>query len=553
MINIVDYNNFYEVFFAYNPRLIGEIKGIPGRRFNIEKKCWTIPVSSKDQLINWASRYRSSFQKNIELPIVVDDTVMPDLKINIPLKKELFPYQKQGVAYAIDKKRVIIADQPGLGKTAQAIAVAEAVQAKCVLVICPATLKENWYREFKMWSNRKPMILCNSVKKSFASFYRVGMANAFICNYESLKKYFVQEIKQPIDEKTGKKKPLRLNHIKFNELINMFDMVIVDEAHRCKDGKNLQTKLVMGISKGKEYILALTGTPVVNKPKDLLSQLYIIQHLNESFGGYQTFMNQFCFGPKGASNLSQLNYLLKKNCYYRREKKEVLTELPEKMRQIVKCEITTEVEYNKALNDLETFLRENLKKTDDEISKSMRGEIMVRMGILKKISAEGKIETVADYIQEVVDANEKIVVFVHHKSIANSLKTKFPGALMITGDHVGIERQSAIDNFQNDLNCNVIICSIKAAGVGITLTASSRVAFVELPWHQADCDQCEDRCHRIGQKDSVQCTYFLGSNTIDEHIFDIIQRKRKIANEITGTDDNIEVSIIDELISIFKK
>ncbi len=108
-------------------------------------------------------------------------------------------------------------------------------------------------------------------------------------------------------------------------------------------------------------------------------------------------------------------------------------------------------------------------------------------------------------------------------------------------------RQHAVDSFQKDAKTNLIICSIKAAGVGITLTSSSRVAFVELPWHAADCDQCEDRTHRIGQKNSVQCTYFLGKDTIDEDIYKIIESKRKVANTITGSVDNVQREIIDRL------
>lgn len=553
MISIVETQNAYEVTFPYKPTLVNEIKAIPGRRFVYDRKCWSVPASSKDELLKWAYRYTSN-PFNIEAPAsVYEAEEMPELEIEVPLKRTLFPYQRTGVAYGLTKKRIIIADEPGLGKTAQAIALSVAAKAKCVLVICPATLKENWRREFLAWSDRKPMILTDKFKRSFRQYYNVGMVDTFITNYESLKKYFVDEVVQPIDPDTGKKKPLRLNNIRFNEAINMFDFIIIDEAHRCKDGRGQQTKFVMGIAKGKEWVLNLTGTPVVNKPNDLVAQLYIINQLNEVFGGYRKFVDRYCAGPNGSSNLKELNHLLKQSCFYRREKKDVLKDLPDKMRQIVKCDIATRAEYDKALADLETYMRENLKKTEGEIDTSMRGEVMVRMGILKQISARGKIDSVTEFIEEIVNAGEKIVVFVHHKEIAKALLERFPGSLLITGENVGENRQKAIDDFQHNPDKHVIICSIKAAGVGITLTASSRVAFVELPWHPADCDQCEDRCHRIGQKDSVQCTYFLGDGTIDEDIYEIIQKKREMANAVTGTEDTIEVSMIDELISLLQK
>jgi SWI/SNF-related matrix-associated actin-dependent regulator 1 of chromatin subfamily A len=379
------------------------------------------------------------------------------------------------------------------------------------------------------------------VKNTWHQYYRVGMIKVFIVNYESLKKYFVESIDKGDDE------ALRLNHIRFKENINVFKAVIGDELHRCKDGKTQQTKFMMGISRGKDYILGLTGTPVVNKPKDLVSQLHIINRLGD-LGGYKYFMNRYCGGNgTGAFNLEELNYKLSTNCFFRRQKKEVLQELPDKMRQIVLCDISTRKEYKEALNDLGEYLTKWKNKTDAEVEKSLRGEIMVRIGICKNISARGKMNEVIDHIDDVIESGHKIVVFIHQKEIAAALKKHYPKAVSITGDDGMDARQYAVDSFQKDAKTNIIICSIKAAGVGITLTSSSRVAFVELPWHAADCDQCEDRCHRIGQKDSVQATYFLGKNTIDEDIYKIIESKRKIANIITGSADNVQREIIDRI------
>ena len=186
----------------------------------------------------------------------------------------------------------------------------------------------------------------------------------------------------------------------------------------------------------------------------------------------------------------------------------------------------------------------------------MRGEVMVMIGILKKIAAKGKIDEVTEHIKEVVEAGEKIVVFAWHKEIVYALKEAIPGSVTVVGDDSMDARQSAVDSFQSDPKTQVIICNIKSGGVGITLTASSRVAFIELPWHPADADQCEDRCHRIGQKNSVQCSYFLGANTIDEYIYDIIEKKRAIVNQVTGAEEEIETverNMVDQLIGIFKQ
>jgi SWI/SNF-related matrix-associated actin-dependent regulator 1 of chromatin subfamily A len=375
------------------------------------------------------------------------------------------------------------------------------------------------------------------------------MAQVFITNYESLKKYFVAEINQPIDPKTGKKVPLTLKHIKFKDNINLFKSVIVDESHRLKDLKTQQTKFTKGICTGKEYILLLTGTPVVNKPRDLISQLGILDQLSK-FGGYMNFNKWFC---ERDDRWRELNVLLRRNCFFRREKKDVLTQLPAKMRQAVLCDITTQKEYGDAMADLEMYLKRYRQATDEQVARSLRGEIMVKIGILKNISARGKLTDVVDYVSDVVDSGEKIILFVHLKDVAETLKKFFPAAATILGSDDMQTRQRNIDMFQKDENCQIIICSIKAAGVGITLTASSRVAFVELPWHPADCEQCEDRAHRIGQTDSVQCTYFLGKETIDEWIYQIISEKREMSKQITGAREEIEESIMDGIINLLSK
>lgn len=541
----------FEVQFQYKPFLVDAIKKIPGRYYAGERKLWVIPAKSKDALFNWAKAFGPLTVEKQTPAQVGEIEPLPELMIDIPLLREPFPYQRNGIAYAIDKRRCIFGDQPGLGKTGQAIAATIGVQSKCILVICPATLRENWKREWKIWTGRESLILTDRIKHTWPTYYSIGMINVFICNYESLKKFFIEKIERPKDEK-GKEKPLRLNHIFFKKNIELFDTVIIDESHRCKDGKTQQAKFVMGISRAKPNIFALTGTPVVNKPIDLIPQLTIINRLGD-FGGYTGFKNRYCQGASEASNLRELNYLLHQKCFFRREKKDVLKDLPDKMRNIIRSEIANRPEYQKAENDLVTYLKENLGKTDAEITKSMRGEVMVLIQILKKISARGKILDVLEHIQEVVDAGEKIVVFAHHKEIVAALKSVVKGAVTIVGDDSMDERQRAVDAFQRDPKVQVIICNIKSGGVGITLTASSRVCFIELPWHPADCDQCEDRTHRIGQKNAVQVTYFLGHETIDEYIYQIIEKKRAIANEVTGAKEEIETNVVDEFINLFMK
>lgn len=553
MRSIIETNGVYTIHFdGFDRRMIDAIKLIPGRSFNYHQKTWSVPVSSKTYLLDFAKKYHFQVGDNSRPPAIDPKSMrlpeMPVLNRDIPLKMQLFPYQRQGVAYALEKKKVIIGDQPGLGKTAQAIATVIAANAFPCLVICPSSLKMNWEREFEMWGSHKATILSDSIKDSWDMLYRMQYADIFITNYESLKKYFVTRIDQPIG-KDGKKVPLRLNHIKFSSKINLFKSLIVDESHRVKDISTQQTKFVKGISVGKEYVLLLTGTPVVNKPNDLISQLGILDKMGE-FGGYQNFVTNYCHND---DRYHELNYLLKKNCFYRREKTDVLKDLPAKMRQIVLCDITSRKEYNDALTDLEDYLKRYKQATDAQVQKSMKGEIMVRIGILKNISARGKIKDAVEYISDVIDSGEKLILFTHLREVQDQIKKFFPSAVTILGDDDTATRQANVDRFQKDPKVQLIICSIKAAGVGITLTASSRVAFLELPWHPADCEQCEDRAHRIGQTDSVQCIYLLGKNTIDEHIYDIIDKKRSVSNQITGAKNEVEESVQNGVINLLSK
>lgn len=545
---VIDRGNEYVLEFSYRKNIVEAIKQLPGRRFNYREKTWSVPKGHQRELQAFAQKHGFSFQgyKPPEQEIPVN--AMPDLTVDLDLKRELFPFQKTGVAYCLDKKRLIVGDQPGLGKTTQAFATIIAAQAFPCLIICPSSLKINWQREIEQFTNHKAIILNDSVKSNFNIFYEAGLAQFFIVNYESLAKYFVEKIDDP-----GYKKPLRINHIHFKkQACDFFKAVIIDESHRVKSLKTKQTKFTKGICIGKEYVLALTGTPVINKPKDLIAQLGIIDRFRE-FGGYSEFVQRYCDGPKEASNLKELNSRLRNLCFYRRDKADVLKDLPPKTRKIILCDINTRKEYSDALADLENYLREYRNASDDQIRRSMRGEVMVKIGVLKNISARGKMKEVVEFVDDLIEQGEKVVLFGHLKEVLGKIKDHYKDCVSITGDDDTNARQQAVDRFQNDPKCKLIVCSIQAAGVGITLTSSTNVAFIELGWHPAIMDQCEDRCHRIGQKDNVTCTYFLGKNTIDEWVYKIIDEKRSMSNEVTGANDNTEEEIIDKVFNLFNQ
>ena len=491
------------------------------------------------------------------------------------LRVEPYPYQREGIAYGLDKKRLIIGDEPGLGKTLQSIGIVDTADAYPCLVICPSSLKINWKREFEKFTDKKALVLDNSTRTTWPYLLKMGMFHVAVVNYESLRKFFVWDIKGG--------KSFRLKDVVFCPQIKMFRSIIIDESHRVKDPSAQQAIFTKGLSVGKEWIILLSGTPVVNRPADLISQLSIMGRLVSDFGGRSDFLQRYGGGDgkrenkprrfarteeekiqqqierekeeeeKRPRNLGELSARLYGTCMIRREKAKVLSQLPDKTRIDLYVEISNSAEYNLAASDLATYLQAYTQCTDWEIRRKMRMEALVRFMTLRQLATLGKVAQAVDFIRTFLENGKKLIVFCSLHEVVDQLLKFFPKAVTVTGRDTGANKQASVDAFQNNPDVQLIICSIKAAGVGLTLTASSNVAFIELAWTYADCCQCEDRAHRIGQKDNVTCYYLLGRGTIDQTVYSLIHRKKSIAAEIMNADDDIPTDemYFNELVSIF--
>lgn len=550
------YGSYYAVKFdRYRQQVVDKFKEsitVDGRRWDKASGAWIVPATNKGKAeLDQFSYFIKHFEPVIwgdQKAVKSDEDVaytlpdMPDLDGDHGLKIEPYPYQLQGIARGLQLKRFINGDDMGLGKTLEAIATINKANAFPCLVICPNVVKINWQREWAKFTDKKAMVLTDSVRESWPFFWQTGMNQVFIVNYESLRKYFVRRI--------TKSEKWTLKDVEFHQTINLFKSVIIDESHKVKSTSTQQSKFCKGIASGKEYIILLTGTPVVNKPNDLVCQLGIMDRMID-FGGWKYFMSRYCSGPNGASNLKELNFMLWKNCFFRREKSKVLTQLPDKVRQVMSCDITNRKEYQDAERDLIDYLKRYKEADDEKIQKSLKGEVMVRIGILKDITARGKLKEVIDFVKDFRENGKKIILFCNLHEIVDRLLAAFPSAVCVTGRQNMEEKQASVDAFQKNPKTDVIICSIKAASAGITLTAASDVAFIELPWTYAECDQAESRAHRIGQKDSVNCYYLLGRRTIDQKLYRIIEEKKHISNAILGAEDNIQTNIVDMMAHMF--
>lgn len=560
---IIEKEHCFYIQFDFNKRINNAIMKLPDVQYDSKYKRWECPVHYRNQVMSFGERHGFELPEKKSVRRVFDQPIgeMPKLNKEIKLNLTPYDYQKEGIAYGIEKGSVINGDACGLGKTGQSIATIIAQNLFPCLIICPASLKLNWEQEWLLWtSDHKPLILTDSVKHTWPVFNQMGMFDVFIVNYESLKKYFVVNTEVPPGEKFSVK------YVNFHPNINLFKSCVVDECHRIKEPSSQQSKLTYGITRGKINLL-LSGTPVVNKPVDLLTQLMIVDKIHH-FGGVKGFKEMAADNERWP----EINHILRSNCYFRREKRNVLKDLPDLYRQKVYCTLTNQDEYDAGMADLAIYLKEWKQATDSQIARSMRGKVMVQMGVLKNISARGKLADVAEYINDVVDSGEKLIAFVYLHEVVDKLKESYSTALYFTGKESEQQRNSAVHNFQRCVVCDkryerhsdsdhdfepsehqLIFVNYAAGGVGITLTAASRIAHIELPWTPKDVEQDEGRAHRISQKNAVQDVFFIGKGTIDEYIYQIIADKREMSNIVTGAEDLTEESVMDSIIELLMK
>jgi len=521
---IIKYEAYwFYLYFEYDINLIEKVREIPRARYSSILRAWSAPLESALEVLEFATDTKAQINESCTEPFIearkmhervaASRAITSDLVID-GLGGELMPFQKAGVEYAINSKRCFIADEMGLGKTVQALAVIHKLNTYPAIIVCPASLKINWQREAQKWLPKNILVEVLRGRKG-----DVPKADVIIVNYDILE-YWA---------------PL-LTHGK---------AVIFDESHYCKNPKAKRTKAAIALAdKIEEPIFCLTGTPVLNNPSELTAQLRILGRLKE-FGGASKFRDAY----SGAKHLPELNRRLRQSMYVRRRKIDVLKELPPKRWSDVIVEPAFEhmKKYREAESDLISYLAEraedNAKKAGATTyeareaaliatMKAQSAEQLVAVNTLKRLASEAKYSSAIEWIDNFLTSDNKLIVFTWHKELANRI-TKHYQAVKLTGDSSMEERSNAVDTFQTDPDCKVFVSTLKAGGVGITLTAASDVLFLEQGWTPADMDQAADRAHRIGQKDSVTAWTLIAEGTIDEDIKELIAYKRELVDAST--------------------
>jgi len=517
---------FYESDRAEFIELVEKIKTLPGREFNPTLKFWVAPASTfvVEQLIKW----------KFDIDNRIEDWYMANsskqIKLAMPENLNLYKFQEEGVNRIEQLNgRALLADEMGLGKTIQTIAwLSVRKELRPVIIVVPAAIKLNWLRELSKWLPDEPVSTVYGQTPSSAIGPETRIA---IINYDILQHH---------SESILKLHP---------------QVLVIDECHYCKNEKAQRTKAIRSLSREIKHIIAISGTPIISRPSEFFTTLNVLRR--DIWPSSWRFLNRYCNGFHngfgwnftGSKNSDELHDTLTRTVMIRRLKKDVLQHLPAKQRSIVPIEITNRAEYNSAQTDLIEWVKQNI--SDDSAARISRAEAITRVEYLKQIAVKGKLESISEWIDIMIDSGNKLVLYATHHSVIDYFMNRYRDkAVKVDGRDSLSDRQLAIDTFQSSDSCRLFIGNIKAAGVGITLTAASNVAFAELGWTPGEHDQAEDRVHRIGQTaESINAWYLLAKDTIEEEIAKVIDSKRKVLDKVldgTLTEDESLLTVLME-------
>ena len=428
---------------------------------------------------------------------------------------------------------LLLADEMGLGKTIQAIGLINACpDILTVLIVCPASLKNNWKRELERWLTVPMEIAVVS-----ASTDVLPKANVLIVNYDLLHRF----IWAPVD------------------------LLVLDEAHYCKNPLARRTKKALALRADRK--LFMTGTAILSRPIEVYPLVKALDPKNwpsrHAFGMRYCagFMGDWGADFSGASHLDELHDRLRTTIMLRRQKAEVLKDLPAKTRQIIELPADSRVllREKRIRGVLETAALLSTS-TNAEYAQRVKAlsrakqEAFENLAVVRHETALAKVPQVIDFVTEVLESTTKVVLFAHHRDVIENLAVGLSAfqPVVLTGNTPINERQKLVDKFQNDPTCRLFIGNIQAAGVGITLTAASHVIFAELDWVPGNMSQAEDRCHRIGQRDSVLVQHLVLEGSLDASIARALVDKQAVLDQaLDGIAPPTEAPI-EDLIQAFQ-
>lgn len=535
--------------FGYNKDVIEFIKEIPNKVFNPNLKTWYAPMIDVTNY-HFKELHKMGFERLSQAPNLVSNDFAPNQKevddffakmtpyhldidkLNLNFKPRT--YQNPAIDLCLNEKTVIIADDMGLGKTLEAIFSAEIGKLFPCLVICPSCVKYNWAEK---WTEANPdrIIQVIETKKPLID------ADVYVINYDILAK------KETVLDKYGeevKKVVFRIPELK---KIN-FECIVLDEAHFLKNAKSDRTKVTSLLAKKSEYVFALTGTPIENRPSEYISLLSIIKRFKPLFSDWENFVTRYCDAKKGtfwdisgASNQLELNHKLRTSCYIRREKSEVMKDLPPSQKTIINVKLSNIKTYNKAKENIIQYLTEN--DGESAAFMAMNAQYLVMRSRLEKLSIEGKEKEIINYIDSFLEnSNKKLVIAGIHRDILINLSAKYK-ALLINGDKSSEEKQRIVKKFQVGTD-RLLFGNIQSMGTGTDglQNVCSDMLIIELPKKPTVLEQLYSRIDRSGQKFPTNFILLLSNESIDKDLWDSNEMKRYV---VDAANKGIEVDKMD--------
>ncbi|RNA00532.1 SWI SNF-related matrix-associated actin-dependent regulator of chromatin subfamily A 1 [Brachionus plicatilis] len=544
--HLIDRTRF-EVQAEYNLELQELFKTMTTKRYDPQTKKWSFELKEYQDLVKKIlNKFKRGEVQLVPLPNALLDVFQNQLKgLNYPkidpsidfehikkkidadIAKSLMPFQIEGVKFAIQQNgRLLLADDMGLGKTVQALAIASYYKEEWPLfIIVPSSVKFMWKESAKRWLSESLAKVCNLKHGDLVDDFIQVMENGrqmiypkskiIISSYDLLAKN-VDEIS-----------------------LNDFKVIIADECHLLKNNKAARTKAVFKLIQNSNRVILLSGTPALSRPAELFSQ---IQAINPNlFASFHDYGMRYCDGKEsrfgmdysGYSNMTELRLLLEEKILIRREKKDVIQELPSKMREMVIL--------NPSLIELNT---KTLKQASNKMDQNLKG--MEKRGALLKYFQETskvKAKAVTEYVSDLLESDKKFLVFAHHQSMLDELEAEIQknkyDYIRIDGSTSSENRQVFVQRFQNSDRCQCALLSITAANSGITLTQANLVVFAELFWNPGILVQAEDRVYRIGQKNSVIIQYLCAKGTADDQIWPLVNEKLNVLSRAGLTRENL--------------
>ena len=552
------------VSFEYDSNLVSIIKSMGTRVYIPDKKTWEIPESAVPMLMSRLRDYDVLLRGEMHHETPESHARLPS---GFVFTTKPYKHQMEGVLYGLEHESFLLGDDQGLGKTKEIIDLAmcrkQTDGLKHCLIICGINgNKYNWADEVKIHSREDSWILGTRFTKRPPIKMIEGSTKDKMEDLNNIPHQFfwITNIETPrggsFKEKQGKRTVTRFPIAeKIQELCDrgIIGMIAFDEAHKAKNPDSQQGKALLSIDcKGPK--IPMSGTFVLNNPLDLYLPLKWAGFETHSFYAYkQHYCTMGGFGGKeivGYKNLDELRSMVSK-VMLRRVKGDVL-DLPPKVHTIEWVDAYPE---QKALyKDVRDQVRDNIDKVKvhpDPLSEMLRlRQVTGYPGILSStVTKSAKMDRMEELVEEEVLVGGKAIIFSNWSEMTNVIRNKLKkyNPAYITGEVGSVQRMEEKDRFQNDPDCKVMIGTIGALGTGFTLTAAQLVIFVDEPWNRGIKDQAEDRAHRIGTRGTVRIVTILTRDTVDEGVYNLVQKKGKMADLLV--DGKVDGKNVDNVLS----